>query len=94
MRKPSSACSAKANEPKQGRWRRIETFKEYCDASRGWMGTFANGFETLDGGKTVAPAPIAKATGKFKVVGRADGGLSTYAIGTEVQLLRIEPMHG
>lgn len=60
----------------------------FIDEQRGWVGTAAGGFETKDGGKTFAPAPIARAANKFRVV--ADGKRRhVYAIGTEVQRLTI-----
>lgn len=61
----------------------------FVDARRGWVGTSAGGFETLDGGKTFAPAPIAKAANKFRVVRGADGAAVVYAIGSQVQRLRL-----
>ena len=60
----------------------------FLDEQRGWVGTLAGGFETRDGGKTFAPAPIARAANKFRVV--ADGKRRhIYAIGTAVQRLTI-----
>lgn len=60
----------------------------FLDEARGWVGTAAGGFETRDGGKTFAPAPVARAANKFRVV--ADGSKRyVYAIGTEVQRLTI-----
>lgn len=60
----------------------------FIDEQRGWVGTMVGGFETKDGGKTFAPAPVARAANKFRVV--ADGKKRhVYAIGTEVQRLTI-----
>lgn len=60
----------------------------FLDEARGWVGTAVGGFETRDGGKTFAPAPIARAANKFRVV--ADGKKRhVYAIGTEVQRLTV-----
>lgn len=60
----------------------------FVDDQRGWVGTMAGGFETRDGGKTFAPAPIARAANKFRVI--ADGKRRhVFAIGTEVQRLTI-----
>lgn len=60
----------------------------FVDEQRGWVGTMAGGFETRDGGRTFAPAPVARAANKFRVV--ADGTRRhVFAIGTEVQRLTI-----
>lgn len=60
----------------------------FLDEQRGWVGTMVGGFETRDGGKTFASAPVARAANKFRVV--PDGKKRhVYAIGTEVQRLTI-----
>lgn len=58
----------------------------FVDAQHGWVGTTVGGFETRDGGKSFAPAPIAAAANKFRMI-KAQGGTRIYAIGTAVQRL-------
>jgi len=60
----------------------------FVDAKHGWVGTFAGGFYTNDGGKTFSPAPIAHGANKFRVV-HTKTGINIFAIGTEVQKLSI-----
>lgn len=61
----------------------------FVDEQRGFVGTMAGGFETRDGGKTFAPAPVARAANKFRVV--PDGARRhVFAIGTEVQRLTLD----
>lgn len=60
----------------------------FVDARHGFVGTMAGGFETRDGGRTFAAVPIARAANKFRVVPTPDGPV-VYAIGTEVQRLRV-----
>lgn len=62
----------------------------FADEKRGWVGTTIGGFETRDGGKSFVPAPIAKAANKFRIVSGDSGGRAVYAIGTEVQRLRLK----
>jgi photosystem II stability/assembly factor-like uncharacterized protein len=61
----------------------------FVDARHGWVGTTVGGFETRDGGQNFAPAPIAPAANKFRVVPQAAGNPFVYAIGTKVQRLKI-----
>ena len=58
----------------------------FADASHGWVGTTIGGFATSDGGRTFAPAPIAKAANKFRLVA-GPAGRNMYAIGTQIQRL-------
>lgn len=58
----------------------------FLDANHGFVGTAVGGFETHDGGRSFAPATIAKAANKFRIV-RSDKGVRVYAIGTQVQRL-------
>lgn len=60
----------------------------FVDAKRGWVGTFAGGFYTDDGGESFAPVPIAKGANKFRIV-RNEKRIDIFAIGTEVQKLTI-----
>lgn len=60
----------------------------FVDAMHGWVGTTVGGFETKDGGKSFAPAPVAKAANKFRFVKTATG-TRAYAIGTAVQRLEL-----
>ncbi|MCH4892189.1 hypothetical protein GO308_03565 [Sphingomonas sp. SFZ2018-12] len=61
----------------------------FVDADHGFVGTMAGGFETRDGGRTFAPAPVARAANKFRVV--QDGKRAhVFAIGTEVQRLTVD----
>ena len=60
----------------------------FLDEQRGWVGTMVGGFETKDGGKTFAPAPVARAANKFRIVPEGKKR-HVYAIGTEVQRLTI-----
>ena len=60
----------------------------FVDAMHGWVGTSVGGFETKDGGKSFAPAPVAKAANKFRFVKTAKG-MRAYAIGTAVQRLEL-----
>lgn len=60
----------------------------FVDSKRGWIGTFAGGFYTDDGGETFSPAPIARAANKFRMLSHRDG-VDVFAIGTEVQKLTI-----
>ncbi|MEP3226534.1 MAG: YCF48-related protein [Parasphingorhabdus sp.] len=61
----------------------------FLDAKRGWVGTFAGGFYTDDGGETFQPVPIAPGANKFRVV-RNGAETQVFAIGTKVQKLDIE----
>lgn len=76
-------------------WREIEMTQNagarqfgigFASADVGFVGTMAGGFATRDGGKTWAPAPIARAANKFQAV-RTEKGMRMYAIGTEVQAI-------
>ena len=60
----------------------------FIDSKRGWVGTMVGGFYTRDGGRTFTPVPIARAANKFRIV-PSRTGLNVYAIGTEVQKLKI-----
>lgn len=52
----------------------------------GYVGTYAGGYSTTDGGETWQQAPIAPAANKFDVV-RTETGGKLFAIGTQVQVL-------
>ncbi len=60
----------------------------FVDARHGWVGTTVGGFETRDGGKSFAPAPIAPAANKFRIVPQRAGAPAVYAIGTQLQRLQ------
>lgn len=60
----------------------------FVDAMHGWVGTTVGGFETIDGGKSFAPAAVAKAANKFRFVKTATG-TRAYAIGTAVQRIEL-----
>jgi len=60
----------------------------FVDARHGWVGTTVGGFETRDGGKSFAPAPIAPAANKFRIVPQRKGAPAVYAIGTQLQRLQ------
>jgi photosystem II stability/assembly factor-like uncharacterized protein len=59
----------------------------FVDASHGWVGTAAGGFETRDGGASWSSAPLAPRTNKIRTRA-SDGTPMVYAIGTEVQVLQ------
>ncbi|QJB69912.1 WD40/YVTN/BNR-like repeat-containing protein [Parasphingorhabdus halotolerans] len=61
----------------------------FVDENHGWVGTMAGGFYTSDGGKSFTPAPIARAANKFRII-RGEKDISVFAIGTEVQRLKLE----
>jgi photosystem II stability/assembly factor-like uncharacterized protein len=56
----------------------------FLTANHGWVGTAAGGFETRDGGRSWAAAPLAPAANKIRTHA-ADGTPMVYAIGTKVQ---------
>lgn len=62
----------------------------FLDEHHGWVGTFAGGFYTKDGGETFEAVPIAKAANKFQIVKSKHNNVTTvFAIGIEVQSLTI-----
>ena len=64
----------------------------FVDANHGFVGTMVGGFETKDGGKSWARAPIARAANKFRVMRDVKGAaVSVYAIGTQVQRYDVTP---
>ena len=58
----------------------------FINAQTGFVGTFAGGYGTRDGGRSWQKVPIAPAANKFDVVRTPTGG-TIYAIGTQVQAL-------
>lgn len=67
----------------------VELGVGFIDEKRGWVGTTVGGFETLDGGESFHPSHLAVAANKIRVVSGPQGA-SVYAIGTELQQLRID----
>lgn len=61
----------------------------FVDEKHGWVGTTVGGFETRDGGRSFTAAPIAPAANKFRIVRAGKGDGVVYAIGTQVQRLRL-----
>jgi photosystem II stability/assembly factor-like uncharacterized protein len=70
----------------------IELGVGFADALHGWIGTTVGGFEARDGGSSFAPANIAPAANKFRLVYGSDGAGTIYAIGTEIQKLELGPL--
>ncbi len=60
----------------------------FIDKNHGWVGTFAGGFYTADGGKSFSPVDIKPGANKFRIV-KTDSGTRVYSIGTQVQRLDI-----
>ncbi len=61
----------------------------FIDENRGWVGTFAGGFYTADGGQSFVKAPLEKGANKIRII-ESDAGVSVVSIGTEVQRLDLE----
>lgn len=61
----------------------------FITETQGWVGTMSGGFYTDDGGETFSSAPVAKAANKFRVIPTQEG-VSVFAIGTQVQNLKLE----
>jgi photosystem II stability/assembly factor-like uncharacterized protein len=59
----------------------------FVDEKRGWVGTNKGGFETLDGGKTWARIEFGKAVNKVRIIPKAGGGKSVFAIGVDLHRL-------
>ena len=59
----------------------------FVDERRGWVGAVPGGFETRDGGATWAPVAMGAAVNKVRVVERAGGGKTVFAIGAELHRL-------
>ena len=69
----------------------IELGIGFVDADHGWVGTSLGGYRTVDGGVSWTKAAIPIYANKFRVVPQADRSTAVYNIGTEVQMLAIEP---
>lgn len=93
---PERATQLVIRSDDRGRtWREIEIAQDkaarqfgigFVDSERGFVGTAAGGFATIDGGTTWERAPIARAANKFQTVS-TDKGVRVFAIGTEVQAI-------
>jgi photosystem II stability/assembly factor-like uncharacterized protein len=59
----------------------------FVDEKRGWVGTTKGGFETNDGGKSWSRIEFGKAVNKIRIIPKAGGGKSVFAIGVELHKL-------
>jgi photosystem II stability/assembly factor-like uncharacterized protein len=59
----------------------------FVDERRGWVGTTKGGFETQDGGKSWARIEFGNAVNKIRVIPKANGGKSVFAIGVDLHRL-------
>jgi photosystem II stability/assembly factor-like uncharacterized protein len=59
----------------------------FLDEARGWVGGSTGGYATRDGGKSWTPQDMGLSTNKIRLVPRAGGGISAFAIGQDIYRL-------
>lgn len=62
----------------------------FIDTERGYVGTFNQGYETLNGGKTWTPVDLGRACNNIKIYEKPNGEKYGYAIGVDVLKLGID----